>query len=451
MNLQQRVNQQRNKEGRSLKIFIGSSLMGSLACHALALNVPLVDLWSRQSIPETIDEIEIQVMDLNVPEEVLIPEELISEELLAEEPLPEELPEEIISETIEEVLPNPIPPEPELVAEPPPLAPETALLEPVGEDAPTSEPAALLTDPLAAVTSPTGDIAVSGSATGSLTDPKGQGSGFGNNDRPTGFAPGGTSNGSVNGVPGSTAGSNGTPTAARVEPTRVEPTPPPTPSVIAKPTSQPRCLSCPKPDYQGVEGSPKVDLSIRADGSVEVRLRESSGNPEVDRATLEAMSQWQFDPDTIPEEGVQQRVRVTYEEEGSRFQRENERRRREEAKRQQEREQQRAAELAAQEAATRELAEQEAERQRQITEHDGLKPSPGLPEVSEVLPQEPVDAAVEESGKEYIPEPVEVPIEEPPVELPPEPVEEYIPEPEPVVEEPVVEEVIPEPVEAAPQ
>lgn len=437
--LLERVTQQRHQEGRSLKIFITSSLMGSLACHAFALNVPWGNPWSLHSIPETIDEIEIQVMDLAVPEEALIPEEL---------------PEEIIPETIEEVLPDPIPPEPELVAEPPPLAPETALLEPVGEDAPTSEPAALLSDPLAAVTSPTGDLAVSGSATGSLTDPNGQGSGFGNNDRPTGFASGGTStgavNGSPNGIPGGT-GATGTPTAAAAV---VKPTP--TPSVISQPAPQLRCLSCPKPDYQGVEGSPKVDLRIRADGSVEVRLRESSGDPEVDRATLEAMSQWQFDPDTIPEEGVQQRVRVTYEEEGSRFQRENERRRREEAKRQQEWEQQRAAELAAEEAAARELAEQEAERQRQLAEQNRLdqEQSPILPEASEELPQDPVDPVIplEEPVEDYIPDPVQPAIEEAPLELPPEPVEEYIPEPEPEPE-PVVEESIPEPepVEEAPQ
>ena len=86
MNLQQRVNQQRNKEGRSLKIFMGSSLMGSLACHALALNVSLVDLWSPQSIPETIDEIEVQVLEVPVPEE-LIPEDPIPEALIPENPL----------------------------------------------------------------------------------------------------------------------------------------------------------------------------------------------------------------------------------------------------------------------------------------------------------------------------------------------------------------------------
>jgi len=59
-------------------------------------------------------------------------------------------------------------------------------------------------------------------------------------------------------------------------------------------------------------------------------LRQSSGDEQTDRETIEAMSKWQFNPQTIPEGGrTNVRVRVTFEEQGSQFQRQNEERRRE--------------------------------------------------------------------------------------------------------------------------
>lgn len=164
---------------------------------------------------------------------------------------------------------------------------------------------------------------------GSIFSPFGTGFGFGNASRPTGFNPLGQPNGDPKGTPGGTP--SGTPgsTATRT-------TAPPIPA-----PNQPACLSCPKPKYRGSEGSPRVDLTVRPDGSVEVRLRKSSGNPETDRETLETMSKWRFDPKTIPEGGVKKRVRVEYEEEGSNTQRRNEERRRQEAEQQQVAEQER--------------------------------------------------------------------------------------------------------------
>jgi TonB family protein len=105
----------------------------------------------------------------------------------------------------------------------------------------------------------------------------------------------------------------------------------PTPPVETK-VRQLECRSCPKPQYQGKEGTPRVIYDIGADGRVSnVRLRQSSGDEQTDRETIEAMSKWQFNPQTIPEGGrANLKVRVTFEEAGSQFQRENDDRRRRE-------------------------------------------------------------------------------------------------------------------------
>ena len=62
-----------------------------------------------------------------------------------------------------------------------------------------------------------------------------------------------------------------------------------------KPQRVVKCISCPKPKYpkralqQGVEGEPKVLITINDNGRVQaVELKRSSGNSEIDRAALEA-------------------------------------------------------------------------------------------------------------------------------------------------------------------
>ncbi|MCY7334306.1 MAG: energy transducer TonB [Pseudanabaena sp. CAN_BIN31] len=51
-----------------------------------------------------------------------------------------------------------------------------------------------------------------------------------------------------------------------------------------------------------------------------MRLRQSSGDEQTDRETIEAMSKRQFNPQTIPEGGrTNVKVRVTFEEQGSQF------------------------------------------------------------------------------------------------------------------------------------
>ena len=68
-----------------------------------------------------------------------------------------------------------------------------------------------------------------------------------------------------------------------------------------KPQRVVKCLSCPKPKYpkralqQGVEGEPKVLITINDNGRVQaVELKRSSGNAEIDRAALEASRRSHF-------------------------------------------------------------------------------------------------------------------------------------------------------------
>ena len=62
-----------------------------------------------------------------------------------------------------------------------------------------------------------------------------------------------------------------------------------------KPRRVVQCLSCPKPRYpkralrRGIEGEPRILITINSEGRVQgVQLERSSGNPEIDRAALNA-------------------------------------------------------------------------------------------------------------------------------------------------------------------
>ncbi len=368
MNSSESVVQQREKEGRALKIFLISSLTGSLVLHAAAMTFKVGNFWSvTPEVPED-DEMELVVEE--TPPEEPIPEEVVAEV----EPPPEpEVPEEMTFV-------------PEL-APPPPLAPENQAPVEKGEDAPSDKPLPAVPDSAQPMTSNAGDtnLKIGG---GPIFKPFGLGTGFGTGDRPTGFNPLGKPDGDPKGKPGETA--------VRTAP----------PAKPAKP-KEPVCVSCPKPRYQGREASPRVDMKILPDGSVQVRLRKSSGNPDLDRETLETMSKWRFDPQTVPSEGVRKRVRVTYEEEGSSFQRQNEERRRQEAQRRQEAERRRLAE---------EERRQAEERQRipatAVETPETIKPAASPVPVAPVPP-----AAIEQPAP--VAEPAPPPAPEPPAPEPP--------------------------------
>jgi TonB family protein len=365
--------------------------IGSAALHAAIMIVPMPTLW-RQAEKESEETIEVIV-------------EASEEPIIAET---NETPPEVVKEP--EVIPtkNLIEAAPAIIA----LAPDIPQNN-IGKDAPASDsPSGDVSRRLNPLTSPTGDIAIPTNVVGKIIRENARGWGFGLNREPTGFMRGGSPKGDPNGVVGGQKDGvvNGTPNGKGKELVSTLNTPPPVPAIPTPvtPSSTPlklECISCPKPQFRGKEGTPRVTYDITPDGKVtNVRLRKSSGDPETDRETLEAMTKWQFNPKTVPEGGrTNVKVRVTFEESGSQFQRENEERRR--ASEQQRSEQQR-------------IAEQE----RQQREAQKTKPSPTAvkepdkaPPVSK--PESIYTAPVEPTRPEYVPP---VPVTQP-VELPPLP------------------------------
>lgn len=287
------------KENKALTSLLFIGLIGSTCVHVAAMITPVPSLWKTANT-EPEDTIEI-VVEVPQPDASKVPE--IAKELEPILPAHEEVP--------------PIEAAPEAIA----LAPEAITPVKEGKDAAAPDNLKPLT------TQNPSDVKVPQGG-GSIIANSGTGSGFGNAKIPTGFVLGGKINGNPNGkqdgvIGGSATGkpdSQGTQTSAL----------PPAPFVEPKAVKL-ECLSCPKPQYRGKEGTPRVTYDIAPDGRVvNVRLRQSSGDAQTDRETLEAMSQWQFNPQTVPEGGrTNVRVRVTFEEEGSNFQRQNEERRRE--------------------------------------------------------------------------------------------------------------------------
>lgn len=383
------VTAQRKKERKAIRTFLLWSLLGSAAFHAIVMASAPTAFWN--SLPDAeADTIEVVVE----PEVPIAPEKPEAQKL-----------EQTVHPPEPDVVPE-VAPEMAFAPPPPPLAPTSQALQPAGEDAPTSHksatPASEVVNPITSKTGEDAGLRVGG---GPIFDPFGKGFGFGIFDRPTGFNPSGKPDGDSKGIPGGTPTGtpDGTPNSTATRTTA--------PSSIAPPTpNQPVCLSCPKPVYQGAEGSPRVDMRIRPDGSVEVRLRKSSGNPETDRETLETMSKWRFDPKTVPEGGIKKRVRVEYEEEGSNYQQQNKERRRREA--------------AQQQLAEQEQQRQEAERQRQQPQQAIETPAKSAPTPAPAPAEKPTAP----------PEPAPTPVVEapPPAEPAPAPPEVTPPPPSPV-------------------
>jgi TonB family protein len=380
------VTAQRTKEGKAIRTFLLWSLLGSAAFHAIAMAAAPTAFWN--SLPEATEETIEVVAE---PETPIEPEKPVEQKV-------ETTPPEAASEVS--------------FAPPPPLAPDTQAPQAKGEDAPSNQPPSRSPEVVNPITSKTGEDSGLRVGGGPIFSPFGTGFGFGNASRPTGFNPLGQPDGNPKGTPGGTPGGVPGGTATR---TTAPPVPTPKPN-------QPACISCPKPKYRGSEGSPRVDLTVRPDGSVEVRLRKSSGNPETDRETLETMSKWRFDPKTIPEGGIKKRVRVEYEEEGSTRQRQNEERRRQEAERQQ---------IAEQERQRREAQERQRQQPQQAIETPA-KPAPTpapaeapAPAEKPAAPPDPVPAPAVEAPPPPEPAPSEVappppdPVPAPAVESPP--------------------------------
>ncbi|EKQ67012.1 TonB family protein [Leptolyngbyaceae cyanobacterium JSC-12] len=388
MNSLKLVTQQRQKEQKVLKVFLVGSLLGSLVVHAGAMTLQVGKLWNPLPQEKETDEIEITVTNDMV------------EEPVKEDVLPD-VPQEVALD-------------PDIAPPPIPLAPETQAPITPGEDAPSKEPLSPTKEPVASLTNSTGDTPATNTGTGPITSPDGEGSGFGFARLPTGFNslgkpdgdPQGKPSGVPDGKPGGIPDSEGKTTA-----TRSAPVPVPT-------TGKPKlvCLECPKPKFRGTEGQPRVTYDVAPDGRViNVRLRKSSGNPEVDRETLETLQRWRFKPETVPQGGQQDiKVRVTFEEEGSKFQRQNEQRRRQEAERRR---------IAEQEQERREAARQLNSAPAAIRETPAARPTPA--EKPAPATENPASIAAPPPAPIYEPPPA--PVYQPPpapvYEPPPAPVE----------------------------
>ncbi|CAN1212577.1 TonB C-terminal domain-containing protein [Tumidithrix helvetica PCC 7403] len=301
-NIQQTTRQK--TENRTLVSILFISFIGSACLHVAAMVAPVPSLWKSVS-KEKDDTIEVVVEN---PDKAPVLEEKAPEIVKEPEQIPQDMSIEVAPAAIA-------------------LAPEITTTFPEGKDAPAPDNL----KPLA--TTGASDTKIQ-SGGGSIINKDGTGSGFGNAKNPTGFVfggkPFGNPNGKKDGVQMGVL--NG-----KIHGTGVNSTPPPSPPITNTPLKL-ECLSCPKPQYRGKEGTPRVTYDIDPDGKVtNIRLRQSSGDAQTDRETMEAMSRWQFNPKTVPEGGrTDVKVRVTFEENGSQFQqRNNEERRRREVEQQQ--------------------------------------------------------------------------------------------------------------------
>ncbi|PZO37541.1 MAG: hypothetical protein DCF19_18750 [Pseudanabaena frigida] len=325
------VDIQSKKESQALASLLFFGFIGSTCVHAAVMITPIPNLWTTVS-KESDDLMEVVVDTTKTTEEKIA--EIAKE-----------------SEPVTKIEANhPVDVAPLAIA----LAPEMTVPLQEGKDSPAPDQFKPLT------TTGTSDTKMQMGG-GSIIAKDGNGSGFGKAKIPTGFVLGGKINGIPNGKKDGVIGGvvNGNPNGKGTQTSTLPP------AVTTPNETKPlklECLSCPKPQYRGKEGTPRVTYDIAPDGRVtNVRLRQSSGDEQTDRETIEAMSKWQFNPQTLPEGGrTDVKVRVTFEEQGSQFQRQNEERRRE--------------------------AEQLAEQQRAVQERQQLEAARSQPAPTAITP-----------------------------------------------------------------
>lgn len=382
MNISSYCYEQRQKEQRSRKLFLGYSLLGSAALHILvAYGLSLVIPATEQTAEDPIEILIVEEPQVEAKQE----EEPIVEEKLVEKPQPTPPVEpEPVNETPEqpEAIARPTPPTPpqpqqsaaqEVEPEPPVSEPE----QPIAESSPSLPREALREAPAAiaepeTVQPPQPPVANRSQPTrpGNVSGPIAAAEGSSQ------LREGLTRQNST--APGNASGSNpGTPNpdavAARSQPARSA-------GNSSLPISSAAgCSAAKKPEFprslanRGIEARPVVEIVTDASGkAIRSEIATSSGYPELDRAALETA-----DSVTCPTQGGQRRVRlaIAFVQEGSDLEQEA-LRRQEELERQRQAERERQEELERQQQAEREQQE-ELERQQQAEEQQPqLEPDP---------------------------------------------------------------------------
>ncbi len=216
--------------------------------------------------------------------------------------------------------------------------------------------------------------------------------------------------------------------------------------VVMNPTAQPnlakkgpKCIeNCGLSEYLGAEGTLRISQEIGKDGTVIPKLLQSSGDLELDRKALEAVSRRKYE---ASEDGGRTTIRVTSQQEGSDFQRQQDSRRQQQQQSEQRQSEQRQSE---QDTIARERALQEQENRKPIKPELAVPepipttvPSPVVPVPAEleplapaiepIIPESVAPAPLPGSVPESTPEPVRQDIA--PVPLAPESIASPGPEP----------------------
>ena len=257
----------------------------------------------------------------------------------------------------------------------------------------------------------------------------GNGAGIGNGSGSGNGTGSGSGNGSGQG--NRDGNSTGKPTSQSAPQIAPQPGLQPKPVAIVTPPRPakkgPKCVeNCGLDEYLGAEGSLRISQEIDKNGNVTPKLLQSSGDPELDRKALEAIQKRKYE---TSDDGYSNNIRVTSQQEGSDFSRQQEDRRRQEQ--------------TDRNAIDRDRILQDQERQTREVE------KPIAPVESPIL--EPIVKPVPDSIPDPVPEPIAQPIAPlivEPVAPAPEPIAVPIPEPiAPPIAEPVapIPEPIPEP------
>jgi len=341
--------EQRSKEAQALRLFIGFSLVGSLALHIVVLASGIGNFLARVPTEEN-EPIEIAIVDTPEPE-------------IEKAPIEEkkELPDPVVSQPRTQ-----IPEQSPVIAKQQPIAiapvqkfvekpqiqpiqqqpkqtiqvdkPSTSVKTPVVSNPITTSPkttqTSTATNSSASSVRPeltstnnssgsgssgsTGILTSTGSGTGIST---GSGSGTGTG---TGNGNGtGTGNGSGTGT------GNSNPVAAAPKPPKIEA---PAPANRGSSNGRAACIECNNkyPEQarrRGIEGKVGVAVDTDANGNVtNVRLTRSSGNRQLDEAHLRQAREWKLKPSEGGRQGVT--IETDYAIRGSRRHREAQERKR---------------------------------------------------------------------------------------------------------------------------